>query len=224
MGSSKMSASLASRVSGKFLRLGAVNCPIRCLTTAQTPLIDEKNYAWLKDLGLESENLGVYDGQWRGSGKTVTSYCPGNGRPIANVTFGTVEDYDAALQRTKEAWTSWADITPPHRGEIVRQIGHSLREKIQPLGRLVSLEMGKILAEGVGEVQEYVDIADYAVGLSRMIQGQVLPSERGGHALLEQWNAAWPMTTAFPYSLSPAAPQLADRLALLSRVVSASLY
>ena len=73
-------------------------------------------------------------------------------------------------------------------GEIVRQIGQSLRDKIQPLGRLVSLEMGKILAEGVGEVQEYVDIADYAVGLSRMIQGQVLPSERGGHALLEQWN------------------------------------
>ena len=70
----------------------------------------------------------------------------------------------------------------------MRQIGQNLRDKIQPLGRLVSLEMGKILAEGVGEVQEYVDIADYAVGLSRMIQGQVLPSERGGHALLEQWN------------------------------------
>ena len=73
-------------------------------------------------------------------------------------------------------------------GEIVRQIGQSLRDKLHPLGRLVSLEMGKILAEGVGEVQEYVDIADYAVGLSRMMQGQVLPSERGGHALLEQWN------------------------------------
>merc|ERR1712142_972594 len=224
MGSSNMAASLVSRWSGKFLKFNADTAALRCLTTSQTPLIEEKNYAWLKDLGLEADNPGVFDGQWGGSGKTVTSYCPGNGRPIANVTFGTVDDYDAALKKTANAWSAWADITPPHRGEIVRQIGQSLRDKLHPLGRLVSLEMGKILAEGVGEVQEYVDIADYAVGLSRMIQGQVLPSERGGHALLEQWNAAWPMTTAFPYSLSPAAPQLADRLALLSRVVSASLY
>ncbi|OWK12257.1 ALDH7A1, partial [Cervus elaphus hippelaphus] len=79
-------------------------------------------------------------------------------------------------------------IPAPKRGEVVRQIGDALREKIQVLGSLVSLEMGKILVEGVGEVQEYVDVCDYAVGLSRMIGGPILPSERPGHALIEQWN------------------------------------
>uniref|UniRef100_A0A8C9MQ44 aldehyde dehydrogenase (NAD(+)) n=1 Tax=Serinus canaria TaxID=9135 RepID=A0A8C9MQ44_SERCA len=82
----------------------------------------------------------------------------------------------------------WADIPAPKRGEIVRQIGDALRQKIKVLGSLVSLEMGKIFVEGVGEVQEYVDVCDYAVGLSRMIGGPILPSERPGHALIEQWN------------------------------------
>merc|ERR1711970_95283 len=188
MGRSNMATSVASRWCQSFLKLRGDGYALRCLSTSQPPLIEENSYAWLKDLGLSAENPGVFDGQWGGNGETVTSYCPCNGRPIANVTFGTVDDYNAAMKKTSAAWSAWADITPPHRGEIVRQIGVSLREKIQPLGRLVSLEMGKILAEGVGEVQEYVDIADYAVGLWRMIQGQVLPSERGGHALLEQWN------------------------------------
>lgn len=76
----------------------------------------------------------------------------------------------------------------PHRGEIVRQIGDRLRSQLQNLGKLVSLEMGKISAEGVGEVQEYVDICDYATGLSRSLNGQIIPSERPGHSLLEQWN------------------------------------
>uniref|UniRef100_A0A8I5YN45 aldehyde dehydrogenase (NAD(+)) n=1 Tax=Pongo abelii TaxID=9601 RepID=A0A8I5YN45_PONAB len=110
-----------------------------------TLLINQPQYAWLKELGLREENEGVYNG-------------------------------------------SWGDIPAPKRGEIVRQIGDALREKIQVLGSLVSLEMGKILVEGVGEVQEYVDICDYAVGLSRMIGGPILPSERPGHALIEQWN------------------------------------
>merc|ERR1712100_351255 len=76
----------------------------------------------------------------------------------------------------------------PFRGEIVRQIGEELRRKLKPLGQLVSLEMGKCLGEGIGEVQEFVDICDYAVGLSRMISGQIIPSERPGHALWENWN------------------------------------
>lgn len=79
-------------------------------------------------------------------------------------------------------------MTAPARGEIVRQIGQALRDKLDPLGKLVSLEMGKIKPEGVGEVQEYVDICDFAVGLSRTIGGGVLPSERPGHALMEMWN------------------------------------
>ncbi|XP_078009224.1 alpha-aminoadipic semialdehyde dehydrogenase isoform X2 [Phascolarctos cinereus] len=129
-------------------------------------LINQPQYSWLKDLGLKEENEGVYNGTWGGRGEVVTSYCPANNEPIARVR----------------------QMPAPKRGEIVRQIGEALRQKIQILGNLVSLEMGKILVEGVGEVQEYVDICDYAVGLSRMIGGPILPSERPGHALIEQWN------------------------------------
>ncbi|KAG9353818.1 hypothetical protein JZ751_011942 [Albula glossodonta] len=159
-----------------------------------TLLINQPKYSWLKELGLHEENDGVYNGTWGGKGETreilcnssssipsdkslnatifgwtltvVTSYCPANNEPIARVR----------------------QIPAPKRGEIVRQIGDALRRKIKVLGSLVSLEMGKIYVEGVGEVQEYVDVCDYAVGLSRMIGGPVLPSERPGHALIEQWN------------------------------------
>ncbi|KAK2096282.1 Alpha-aminoadipic semialdehyde dehydrogenase [Saguinus oedipus] len=114
--------------------------------------------------------------------------CPANNDPIARVCQTNVSDYEDTVKKAREAWKIWADIPAPKRGEIVRQIGDALREKIQVLGSLVSLEMGKILVEGVGEVQEYVDICDYTVGLSWMIGGPILPSERPGHALIEQWN------------------------------------
>uniref|UniRef100_A0A452UTT3 Alpha-aminoadipic semialdehyde dehydrogenase n=1 Tax=Ursus maritimus TaxID=29073 RepID=A0A452UTT3_URSMA len=120
--------------------------------------------------------------------KVITTYCPANNEPIARVRQASVADYEETVKKAKEAWRVWAEVPAPKRGEVVRQIGDALREKIQILGNLVSLEMGKILVEGVGEVQEYVDICDYAVGLSRMIGGPILPSERPGHALIEQWN------------------------------------
>lgn len=104
------------------------------------------------------------------------------------VAIGAGEDLDACIKASKEAWLIWADMTAPARGEIVRQIGQALREKLEPLGKLVSLEMGKIVPEGIGEVQEYVDICDFGVGLARMVGGSVLPSERPGHALMENWN------------------------------------
>uniref|UniRef100_A0A672Z4Z1 Aldehyde dehydrogenase 7 family, member A1 n=1 Tax=Sphaeramia orbicularis TaxID=375764 RepID=A0A672Z4Z1_9TELE len=151
-------------------------------------LINQPKYAWLKELGLSEDNPGMYNGKWGGSGEVVTSYCPANNEPIARVTQATMAEYEETVQKTKEAWKIWADIPAPKRGEIVRQIGDALRKKIQVLGSLVSLEMGKIYVEGVGEVQEYVDVCDYAVGLSRMIGGPILPSERPGHALIEQWN------------------------------------
>merc|ERR1712106_850873 len=151
-------------------------------------LITEPKYAFLKDLGLQESNKGVYNGQWIGSGEVVTSMCPANKRPIATVQQGTVQDYDACVQASREAWQVWADMTAPARGEIVRQIGEAIREKLEPLGKLVSLEMGKIVPEGIGEVQEYVDVCDFAVGLARMVGGSVLPSERPGHALMENWN------------------------------------
>ena len=129
---------------------------------------------------------------------------------IAEVQQGNLQDYEQCAAESHKAWSQWADITAPKRGEIVRQIGAALRDKLDPLGKLISLEMGKewlarvfvptpsyfigmriagkILPEGVGEVQEYVDICDYAVGLSRMFEGKVIPSERSNHALLEMWN------------------------------------
>jgi len=151
-------------------------------------LVNDPKYSFLKDLGLEESNKGVYHGKWAGSGKEVTSICPANKRPIARVTEGSLADYNTCVESAQAAWRDWAMLPAPRRGEIVRQVGEALREKILPLGKLVSLEMGKIVPEGVGEVQEYVDICDYAVGLSRMVGGSVFPSERPGHALLEVYN------------------------------------
>ncbi|XP_029475291.1 alpha-aminoadipic semialdehyde dehydrogenase [Rhinatrema bivittatum] len=163
--------------------------PCRCSTVRMASLlIARPQYAWLKELGLREENEGVYNGSWGGRGEVVTSYCPANNEPIAKVRQASLEDYEETVKKAKDAWKIWADIPAPKRGEIVRQIGDALRKKLKLLGSLESLEMGKILVEGVGEVQEYIDICDYAVGLSRMIGGPVLPSERPGHALIEQWN------------------------------------
>ncbi|ELK11611.1 Alpha-aminoadipic semialdehyde dehydrogenase [Pteropus alecto] len=142
-----------------------------------TLLINQPQYSWLKELGLREENEGVYNGSWGGRGEVITTYCPANNEPIARVRQASVADYEESVKKAREAWRIWAEIPAPKRGEVVRQIGDALREKIQVLGSLVSLEMGKILVEGVGEVQEYVDICDYAVGLSRMIGGPILPSE-----------------------------------------------
>ncbi|XP_071038009.1 alpha-aminoadipic semialdehyde dehydrogenase isoform X2 [Parasteatoda tepidariorum] len=170
-------------LSRKIILLGTMS-----KASASSYLIDDAKYAFLKDLGLEKKNLGVYHGSWCGSGEVHTSYCPANNQPIADVVQGNLKDYEDAIKATQTAWNVWADIPAPQRGEIVRQIGDALRQKKTSLGKLVSLEMGKILPEGEGEVQEYVDICDYAVGLSRMLEGKVLPSERPGHALLEMWN------------------------------------
>lgn len=145
-------------------------------------------YRFLEELGLESENPGVYNGKWGGSGEMVTSYDPSTGDPIASVRVGTVEDYHSTVQAMNAAQKQWRSMPAPARGEIVRQIGDELRKYLQPLGKLLSVEVGKILPEGVGEVQEYVDICDYAVGLSRMLNGKVIPSERPNHFMMENWN------------------------------------
>lgn len=150
-------------------------------------LIDDPKYAFLKELGLERTNAGVYNGQWTGTGRTLQSIDPGSGRIIAEVRTGTADEMEECLRVGNEAYKMWSNLPAPRRGEIVRQIGEDLRKHLQPLGKLVSLEMGKILPEGIGEVQEFIDICDYAVGLSRMFAGQILPSERSKHVILEQW-------------------------------------
>lgn len=157
------------------------------MSSAAKFLVDDPKYSFLKDLGIERSNSGVYNGKWTGSGPTTQSIDPATGSVIAEVTTGTVQELDECLAIGHEAYKVWSNMPAPYRGEIVRQIGDELRKNLQPLGKLVSLEMGKILPEGIGEVQEFVDICDYAVGLSRMFAGQVIPSERNQHVILEKW-------------------------------------
>ncbi|XP_031563768.1 alpha-aminoadipic semialdehyde dehydrogenase-like [Actinia tenebrosa] len=178
-----------------FSRVSRYRCVLSmasraCLSTTQSEdlLINKEKYSFIKDLGLKADNDGVFNGSWGATGEVIASYCPSNNQPIARVRQGSLEDYNNCVKTAKEAWKEWALVTAPKRGEIVRQIGQALRDNINPLGKLLTLEVGKILPEAVGEIQEYVDICDFAVGLSRMVGGKVLPSERPGHALLEQWN------------------------------------
>ncbi|GFO10080.1 aldehyde dehydrogenase 7 family, member a1 [Plakobranchus ocellatus] len=161
---------------------------VRFYSAMANSLIEDPKYSWLKELGISSSNQGVYHGKWGGSGQEITTFCPANNRPIAQVTTGSPADYEAAIQASQAAWEEWAEMPGPQRGEIVRQIGDAFRVKKHLLGKLIALEMGKIVPEGEGEVQELIDICDYAVGLSRMFAGHVFPSERKGHLLLEQWN------------------------------------
>ncbi|KAJ2343560.1 hypothetical protein GGH91_003160, partial [Coemansia sp. RSA 2671] len=142
----------------------------------------------LKALGLDSYNLGVYNGEWSGNGDVVETVNPATGEVLGAVQQASGKDLDHTLQCATKAAKMWREVPAPKRGEIVRQMRNALSDKIEPLGRLVALEMGKILPEGIGEVQEYVDIADYAVGLSRMLNGKVIPSERPGHMMMEMWN------------------------------------
>ncbi|KAJ1876680.1 Alpha-aminoadipic semialdehyde dehydrogenase [Coemansia sp. RSA 1722] len=142
----------------------------------------------LKALGLDSYNLGVYNGQWGGNGDVIETTNPATGEVLGAVQQASAREVDETIGKAADAARYWRTVPAPKRGEVVRQMRNAIADKIEPLGRLVALEMGKIMAEGVGEVQEYVDVADYAVGLSRSLNGKVLPSERAGHAMLEVWN------------------------------------
>ncbi|RXK41764.1 aldehyde dehydrogenase family 7 member A1 [Tremella mesenterica] len=128
---------------------------------------------------------GVYDNQWRGSGPEVLSRCPAAGEILGRVTTATEEETRNALARTKEASLVVRKMPGPKRGEVIRQMREVLADKVGELGDLVSLEMGKIKSEGRGEVQEFVDICDYATGLSRSMSGRVLSSERPEHVIYE---------------------------------------
>ncbi|KAF6751728.1 succinate-semialdehyde dehydrogenase [Ephemerocybe angulata] len=136
----------------------------------------------------DAELKGVYDGTWRGSGEVIQSVCPTTGEVLANVRTASPAEVQETLAKTREAYVKWRNEPAPRRGEILRQIREALAAKREDLGALVSLEMGKILTEGVGEVQEFVDICDYGVGLSRMMNGRVVASERPGHSILEMPN------------------------------------
>lgn len=166
----------------------AASTPSRFLATHSKKDLTFDRYPFLAQLGLKAENPGVYNGKWFGSGEVITSVNPATNEPIASVTTGSLKDYEETAAHAHEARLLWRNVPAPQRGEIVRQIGDAMRAQKENLGRLVSLEMGKIVPEGLGEVQEFIDICDYATGLSRMLNGKVIPSERADHAIYEYWN------------------------------------
>ncbi|MCW9016916.1 MAG: aldehyde dehydrogenase family protein, partial [Kangiellaceae bacterium] len=126
--------------------------------------------------------------QWStAQSEVITSFSPANGEEIAKVYAASEQDYDTIVAKAEEAFVEWRAIPAPIRGELVRKMGEALREKKDALGSLVSLEMGKSKAEGDGEVQEMIDMADFAVGQSRMLYGKMMHSERPQHRMYEQW-------------------------------------
>ncbi|CRK91225.1 CLUMA_CG004907, isoform A [Clunio marinus] len=162
-------------------------CHFRAMSSSRY-LIDNENFSFLKQLGLERVNKGVYNGEWKGNGEIVKSIDPATNEVIAEVQTGNIHDLEECLNTANDAFKQWRNIPAPFRGEILRQIGVELRKFREPLGKLVSLEVGKIQAEGIGEVQEFIDVCDYATGLSRIFAGQILPSERNQHVIIEKWN------------------------------------
>lgn len=141
-----------------------------------------------RKLGLRDSNPGVFCGEWLGSGKLLKSVSPVNGQTLATVRTATPAEYERVVERSQAAFQTWQGLPAPKRGEVVRQLGNALRDAKSHLGRLVSLEAGKIIAEGEGEVQEMIDICDFAVGLSRQLYGLTIASERPQHRMLEQWH------------------------------------
>jgi aldehyde dehydrogenase (NAD+) len=143
----------------------------------------------LKALGLKEINEGCSTGQnWFSGGEILESYSPVDGKLIAQVKTATQEDYQKVVRTADEAFKYWRTVPAPKRGEIVRQFGDKLRAKKEDLGKLVSYEMGKSLQEGLGEVQEMIDICDFAVGQARMLYGTQFHSERSQHRMMEQWH------------------------------------
>jgi aldehyde dehydrogenase (NAD+) len=145
-------------------------------------------------LGLADRNSGVFAGSWlEGTGGDLPVTNPATGEVIATVTQASEDDYDKVVASSVHAFEAWRTLPAPKRGEYVRLLGHALREKKQALGALVSLEMGKIQAEGEGEVQEMIDICDFSVGLSRQLYGLSMVSERPLHRMYEQWHPLGPV-------------------------------
>jgi aldehyde dehydrogenase (NAD+) len=144
----------------------------------------------LRELGIQEINPGASTGTgWMDTqGELLDSYSPANGQLIARVKQATTADYEHIIQTSQKAFSTWRMIPAPKRGEIVRQMGEALRKYKDPLGRLVSYEMGKIHQEGLGEVQEMIDICDFAVGLSRQLYGLTMHSERSRHRMYEQYH------------------------------------
>ncbi|NGM73343.1 aldehyde dehydrogenase family protein [Sphingobacterium sp. SGL-16] len=147
------------------------------------------NLKELSSLGVIENNLGTSTGSiWFASGINIDSYSPTNGKYIASVVASTKHEYEKVIHEAEKAKLFWRDIPAPKRGEIIRQLGDRLRKEKATLGKLVSYEMGKSYQEGLGEVQEMIDICDFAVGLSRQLYGNTIHSERPGHRMYDQYH------------------------------------
>jgi aldehyde dehydrogenase (NAD+) len=141
------------------------------------------------EIDPDDPNPGSYDGKCHTSdGDVITSVCPADGKPLATVAKASRRDYERVVAAGVAAFEDWRMVPAPQRGEVVRLIGEELRRVKADLGALVSLEAGKIASEGLGEVQEMIDMADFAVGLSRQLHGLTIQSERPKHRMLEQWH------------------------------------
>lgn len=144
----------------------------------------------LTRLGIQAINPGISTGlvHWSGQGTSLSSFSPVDGMLIGETHEAAAEDYDRVVGQAQEAFLSWRTMPAPRRGEIIRQMGDAFRIHKEDLGKLVSYEMGKSLQEGLGEVQEIIDICDFAVGLSRQLYGLTMHSERPNHRMYEQWH------------------------------------
>ncbi|HHS49548.1 MAG TPA: aldehyde dehydrogenase family protein [candidate division Zixibacteria bacterium] len=142
----------------------------------------------LEKFGLTGELYGGFDGEWFGNGDILESYSPIDGSLIGRIRQADGDDYERIVKSAEKAFEVWRSVPAPKRGLLIRALGDKLREHKDDLGALVSLEMGKIIAEGKGEVQEMIDICDFAVGLSRQLYGLTMKSEREEHLMMEQWH------------------------------------
>ncbi len=164
--------------------------------------------AILDRLGLGAVNPGLSTGadDWSlaSNAEVLTSFDPTTGAPIAAVQLATEAGYDRVVDAAAARFRTWRDVPAPKRGDLVRDLGQALRAAKEPLGDLVALEMGKIRAEGHGEVQEMIDICDFATGLSRQLYGLTIASERPGHRMMEQWHPLGPVgvITAFNFPVA----------------------
>ncbi len=159
----------------------------------------------LDNFGLEKTNFGSYSGEWHSlGGEDIASRSPIDGSILAKVSTSSADDYEKVVKRAEDSFRKWREVPPPIRGNLVREIGEELRKEKENLGMIVSLEVGKTISEGQGEIQEMIDIADFATGLSRQLYGLDIASERPDHRLSEQWHPLGPaaVITSFNFPSS----------------------
>ncbi|MBZ0115148.1 MAG: aldehyde dehydrogenase family protein, partial [Thermoanaerobaculia bacterium] len=159
----------------------------------------------LAALGIDENHSGAFDGSWiETTGARLETVNPATEEVIGSVMMATPDEYERVVQSTVAAFEEWRTWTAPARGEIVRQLGEELRTHKEALGKLVSLEVGKVYSEGLGEVQEMIDMADLAVGMSRQLYGKTMHSERPQHRMYEQWLPLGPVgiITAFNFPVA----------------------